>query len=135
MKKYALQTTLAAIFVASGFVSAVSAARSFSPAQATFPVQASDFVFTPAGLTVTPGDTVQWQNSGGFHNVVADDGSFTSGPAAGDAWSYSFTFTTPGFYPYYCAIHGGPGGLGMAGTVTVLLITDRLYLPVILKFP
>jgi plastocyanin len=39
-------------------------------------VLASDFVFTPANLTVRAGTTVMWTNTGGFHNVTADDGSF-----------------------------------------------------------
>jgi plastocyanin len=33
--------------------------------------------------------------------------------------TFSMTFKTPGSYPYYCRVHGGPGGRGMSGTVTV----------------
>ncbi len=34
--------------------------------------------------------------------------------------SYELTFDTAGEYPYYCILHGsGPGGEGMAGTISV----------------
>ena len=36
--------------------------------------------FQPESLTINAGDTVTFVNGGGFHNVVADDNSFTSGP-------------------------------------------------------
>jgi len=35
------------------------------------------------------------------------------------AWSVPRTFTAPGAFRYYCAVHGGPGGVGMAGIVRV----------------
>jgi plastocyanin len=33
--------------------------------------------------------------------------------------TYSFTFNAAGTYDFYCSNHGGPGGFGMSGTVTV----------------
>ena len=39
--------------------------------------------------------------------------------ADSSSWSVSRTFNTPGVYSYYCDLHGGPGGVGMSGTVTV----------------
>ena len=33
--------------------------------------------------------------------------------------NYSFTFTKPGTYAYYCEYHGNKNGLGMAGTILV----------------
>jgi plastocyanin len=62
---------------------------------------------------VTAGDTVTWTLSGGVHTVTLCDESFTQCPPAG-GWdsgvleagdSYSQTFTAPGSYPYYCALH------------------------------
>lgn len=82
--------------------------------------------FTPTDLTVTSGSTVKWTwNSctGGdgygagqtciTHNVVFDDGSAASG--ALDQGTYSRAFSTPGTYPYHCAIHGP----SMAGRILV----------------
>ena len=76
--------------------------------------------FTPPNITVDVGDTVTWNNTGGFHNVAFDDGSFIQpNPPSFDTWSVSHTFSSPGTYRYYCQIHGGPNGIGMSGSVTV----------------
>lgn len=79
--------------------------------------------FQPATLTISAQSTVTWNWPAGSldHNVVPDDGSTpaTSGGLVDGPHSYSFTFNTPGTYRYYCANHGGPGGIGMSGTVTV----------------
>jgi plastocyanin len=85
----------------------------------THQVQVISFAFQPRVLTIAPGDTVVWTNAGGAHNVVADDGSFINGAASSAAWSYSRTFPTAGEVPYYCAPHGGPGGIGMSGRIVV----------------
>jgi len=83
-------------------------------------VEVSNFVFTPANLTVTVNDTVRWININGTHNVVADDNSFTSGPPSSSNWVYDKIFTAEGNNPYYCVLHGGPGGSGMSGVITVM---------------
>ena len=80
--------------------------------------------FEPASITVTVGGTVNWYwpvGSAG-HNIVPDDGNApaTSGAPAGYPKFLSFTFAVPGVYHYHCAVHGGPGGAGMSGSVTVL---------------
>jgi len=87
--------------------------------QTLYIVTATNNVFTPANLTVTVGDTVRWINEQGSHNVVADDNSFTSGAVAPAPWVYDFEFTAVGDNPYYCEAHGGPGGSGMSGIITV----------------
>ena len=80
--------------------------------------------FAPASFTVPAGGVVNWfwpVGSAG-HNIVPDDGNApaTSGAPAGYPKYLSFTFANPGVYRYHCAVHGGPGGVGMAGTITVL---------------
>lgn len=86
---------------------------------ATHQISVISFRYEPAELTIQPGDTVIWRNTGGVHNVVADDNSFTNGDVSSSAWTYSRTFTTAGQVGYYCAPHGAPGGIGMAGRITV----------------
>jgi plastocyanin len=80
--------------------------------------------FEPANITVTAGTTVNWYWPVGSvgHNIVPDDGNApaTSGAPAGYPKFLSFTFVSPGVYHYHCAVHGGSGGLGMSGSVTVL---------------
>ena len=80
--------------------------------------------FDPAELTVEVGETVNWYWPPGSmnHNVVPDDGDSppVSGPPVGFPKYSSYQFTVPGVYHYYCIVHGGPGGLGMSGTITVV---------------
>ena len=80
--------------------------------------------FQPASITVPQGGMVNWYWPVGSegHNIVPDDGNApaTSGAPAGYPKYLSFTFANPGVYRYHCAVHGGPGGVGMSGSVTVL---------------
>jgi plastocyanin len=83
-------------------------------------VAVSSNVFTAKDVNVTQGESVTWHNNGGTHNVHFDDDSYIMpNPASSAGWTVSRTFNTPGTFRYYCDIHGGPGGAGMAGTVTV----------------
>jgi plastocyanin len=79
--------------------------------------------FQPADLTIPAGQTVNWFWPPGSanHNVVPDDNDSPpgSGAPAGYPTYLSYQFTVPGVYHYYCQVHGGPGGAGMAGTITV----------------
>lgn len=76
--------------------------------------------FSPSTVSITQGDMVTWNNSGGLHNVHFDDNSFVQ-PASpsGAAWSVSRTFNNTGSFRYYCEVHGGPNGTGMSGIVNV----------------
>jgi len=87
-------------------------------------------VFSPQTVTIDPGDTVTFVNKGGYHNAVADDGSFRcakgcdgdghngSGNANRDNWIASVTFARPGTVGYFCEVHGAPNQ-GMYGTIVV----------------
>jgi plastocyanin len=94
------------------------------PADATIQVlgPSGGNLFNPADVTIQVGQTVEWVWPTGAigHNVTPDDEEpTTSGPVANGPNTYSFTFNTAGTYNYYCVAHGGPGGAGMSGTVTV----------------
>ncbi|MDD2878230.1 MAG: cupredoxin family copper-binding protein [Acidiphilium sp.] len=88
---------------------AVSLAAAFgaSPAlAATQTVTINDYTFSPATLTVHPGDRVTWTNRDSVpHTATALDGkTFDSGTIdPGSNWS--FTFSKAGDYNYRCAIH------------------------------
>ncbi len=75
---------------------------------ATIDVAVSSNRYTPNSVTINVGDTVRWTNTGGFHNVSADDGSFGN-TAANTAWVFSRTFTQAGQFPYFCQVHSVPG--------------------------
>ncbi len=87
-------------------------------------------VFTPSKLTINAGDTVTFVNGGGFHNVVASDGSFTNGDASSDTWTFTQAFPTSGTFGFYCNIHGSANGTGMAGVVTVNAATAPPVAPI-----
>ena len=84
-------------------------------------VEVGDNFFEAKTITIAVGDTVTWNVTGSFgHSVTSDAGAFDSGQdplREGD--TFSFTFSEPGTYPFYCRFHGGPGGVGMSGTVVV----------------
>jgi len=77
-------------------------------------VDTGENYYAPADLTINAGETVTWTNSGReVHTVTADDNSWgTEDLEPGQ--SYSYTFTTPGTYPYSCILHDG-----QTGTITV----------------
>ncbi len=80
--------------------------------------------FQPRDIIIAAGGTVTWNwpaTGVTTHNVTPDATEpFTSGVPTTGPFSWGHIFTTPGTYMYYCVVHGLPGGLGMAGTVTVL---------------
>lgn len=87
--------------------------------QAKITISSGGTVFSPASVTIDPGQPVCWTWSGALtqHTVKADDGAFTSGPPAFDG-SFQRTFRTPGTFGYHCQVHGSPT-TGMRGTVVV----------------
>ena len=80
-------------------------------------VTASNYAFTDRDVTVNVGESVTWTNSGGFHNVHFDDGSFDQPPDPIDVWAMPVTrtFSTVGSFRYICDAHAPD----MSGTVTV----------------
>jgi len=90
----------------------------------------STVAFSPQFLTITAGDTVTYFNVGGYHNVVADDGSFRCAHGcdddgqggngnASDTWLVTVAFPTAGTVGYFCEPHGSPGA-GMYGIIDVI---------------
>ncbi len=68
-------------------------------------VKIDNFSFGPATLTVAAGTTVTWTNRDDIpHTVVSDDKVFKSKVLDTDE-KFSFTFTKPGTYGYFCSIH------------------------------
>jgi plastocyanin len=77
-------------------------------------VQIDNFSFTPKTLTVPVGATVTWTNKDDVpHTVVSTKKRFAS-PALDTDQRFSYRFTAPGTYPYYCSVHPM-----MTGTVVV----------------
>src|SRR5262249_51039127 len=88
---------------------------------ATTPARAEDvsvkignFTFGPQELKVKSGTTVTWTNEDDIpHTVTSTTMSFKSKALDSDD-KFSFTFTTPGTYQYFCSLHPH-----MTGTIVV----------------
>ena len=77
-------------------------------------VKIDNFVFSPERLTVKAGTTVTWINHDDIpHTVAAKDRAFKSKVMDSDEL-FSFTFSTPGEYSYFCSLHPH-----MTGTIVV----------------
>ena len=75
------------------------------PTPATMAVAIDNFAFGPTDLTVAVGTTVTWTNRDDIpHTVVSTEKVFKSKVLDTDE-KFSFTFSTPGIYPYFCSIH------------------------------
>ena len=90
-------------------------------------VEVTKNVFTPAELTIHPGDTVEWRNTDGFHNVNGSQATYSMNPESfgnntGTGWTYSHVFTMSGKYDYQCDPHVG---IGMVGTIEVSGMDDE----------
>ncbi len=77
-------------------------------------IAASDYWFEPAWPTVRAGTTVRWTNHDAESHTVTEEWKRFDA----EIWpaeSFSFTFTEPGVYFYYCEPHGW-----MIGEITVV---------------
>ena len=91
----------AAALLVSGSGSTARAQAQTSSAE----VKIDNFSFGPVALTVAVGTSVTWTNRDDIpHTVVSDDKAFRSKVLDTDE-KFSFTFTKPGTYGYFCSIH------------------------------
>ena len=106
----ALPVAIAMMLLALSFGATANA----EPSAPVAAVKIDNFVFGPQTLTVPVGTTVVWTNSDDIpHTSVSTEGVFKSKVLDTDE-KFSYTFTKPGTYPYYCTIHPK-----MTGTVLV----------------
>ena len=85
-------------------------------AQESHVVETQDNVFDPEEITISVGDSIEFQNTGvAPHTATAEDGSFDTGNLnAGQ--SRTITFNDAGTIEYICIYHEP---LGMIGTIVV----------------
>ena len=77
-------------------------------------IAVQDYWFEPTYQRVSVGTTVEWTNGDDeSHTVTNDLGMFDQEIWPGETWSY--TFTQPGVYFYYCQPHDW-----MIGEITVV---------------
>jgi amicyanin len=86
-------------------------------------VKIGNFTFGQRELKVKAGTTVTWTNEDDIPHTVVSQNNFRSKVLDTDG-KYSFTFTTPGTYKYFCSLHPH-----MTGTVIVEATTGSLASP------
>ena len=76
-------------------------------------VSIKDYVFIPDTLKIKKGGSVAWKNN----DTVAHTVTIKSGPSDFDSGEmepggeFTFKFTTPGKYAYYCELHSAMTGI------------------------
>jgi amicyanin len=86
-------------------------------------VKIGNFTFGPQELKVKAGTTVTWTNEDDIPHTVVSPNNFRSKVLDTDG-TYTFTFTTPGTYKYFCSLHPH-----MTGTVVVETATGSAAPP------
>jgi plastocyanin len=71
----------------------------------TTEVAIDNFVFSPERLVVKAGTTVTWVNHDDIPHTVASKDRLFKSKVMDTEESYSFTFTAPGEYTYFCSLH------------------------------
>lgn len=82
-------------------------------------VQALNFFYSPASVTVSAGDTVRFQWVAGSHptsSTTGDWAGFVFFPLNSSQPTYDLVMPSPGTFNYQCDFHAG---IGMIGTITV----------------
>lgn len=91
-----------------------SPATQSTPVTGVTQVTIQNFAYQPTNIQVPVGTTITWTNQDTApHTVTFRNGMKESGLLK-QGQSFSYKFTTPGTYAYYCAVHPN-----MAATVTV----------------
>jgi plastocyanin len=111
MKINKLMWTAVVAVIACGFILLAGTPRSHAAgpgdkAPDSIEVKIDNFSFGSMKLTVSAGTTVTWINNDDVpHTVVSDDKTTFRSKALDTGDKFSYTFTKPGEYPYFCSVH------------------------------
>ena len=104
-----MTTIVRNIWVAIALAAAVLAPAAIFPTAfvqaAETEVDIDQFTFLPQRITVKAGTTVTWSNEDDVPHTVASSSKVFKSKALDTADKFSFTFTTPGTYDYFCSVH------------------------------
>jgi plastocyanin len=81
-------------------------------------VKIDNFTFAPKSVAVKAGTTVTWDNEDDIPHTVASSAKLFKSKVLDTGGTFSFTFTTPGVYEYFCSLHPH-----MTGTIVVEAVT------------
>lgn len=79
-----------------------------SDAQSQIPeneVWIQNYTYSPSTITVSSNTTIKWTNKDAVDHTVTSDSSIFDSGSISTSGTFSYTFTTPGTYPYHCTIH------------------------------
>jgi plastocyanin len=97
-----LQLILICLLLSSALATEPSSSQ--SPG-ATSEVKIDNFSFSPAELTVAVGATVTWTNHDDIPHTVASDTKLFKSKVLDTDEKFSYTFSKPGTYAYFCSLH------------------------------
>jgi plastocyanin len=104
-----MTTRVSNIWIVTARAAAVlSAAFAFPAASAhaaDTEVKIDNFTFGPQRVTVKAGTTVTWINDDDVPHTVASSTKLFKSKTLDTGNTFSFTFTTPGAYQYFCSVH------------------------------
>jgi plastocyanin len=102
-----LRPLIASSVLGAAVGSVLAAGMLFARAEATpGTVFIDNFIFNPKAVTVKAGTTVTWTNRDDIvHGIASSNNAFKKSPAMDTDDTFSFTFTTPGTYQYFCYLH------------------------------
>jgi amicyanin len=89
----------------SGMMGGAQQTPASTPVTNVTQVTIANFAYAPSNIQVSAGTTVTWTNQDSaphtvtFKNGMKDSGWLRQGQ------SFSYTFTTPGTFDYYCTVH------------------------------
>jgi plastocyanin len=84
-----------------------------------------NFTFNPGKLTIKAGTTVTWTNKDDIpHGIASSSNTWKRSQALDTDDHFSFTFSTPGTYQYFCYLHPN-----MVGTIVVEAATGSAAKP------
>ena len=103
--KYKMYLFVCAVLLTMQVFAQAQSSPAAQNSSATVEVKIDNFSFSPATITVAAGTTVRWTNHDDIpHTVVHDKETFKSKTLDTDE-QFSYTFTKPGTYDYFCSIH------------------------------
>jgi len=104
MRTIKSRSRVAAAFGVVLLVAAATFAARSAPATDAV-VDIDQFTFLPQRITVKAGTTVTWINEDDVPHTIVSSSKVFKSKALDTADKFSFTFTTPGTYDYFCSVH------------------------------
>jgi plastocyanin len=94
--------------------SAAAASTAAASTAAEVEVKIDNFTFAPQRIVVKAGTKVTWINEDDIPHTVMSSGKLFKSKTLDTSDAFTFTFTTPGDYAYFCSLHPH-----MTGTIVV----------------